>query len=221
MNEGRLKRWEFEPHNDGTDKGRVVVYSLPSFVHEATAGCISSSVIEQIQMAGNEITLIRTVHLMPSTCWTGDRGQKPNIRIIPVGLRVGGAVLSATRNRPYPNIVVEVAYKNNSLQRLRVKIERWMQATSVQVAIGIKIFASSERRVAIIHQRGREEPVTIVEFGHPNPGPVQLSFPLASVYTGVPLPVGLTSASDTEISIDLIALREIIADPIQCLGVAS
>ncbi|KAG9404238.1 hypothetical protein AC1031_005776 [Aphanomyces cochlioides] len=173
-------------------------------------------------MTGNDIRLIRTVRLMPSpTCWTGDRGQEPNISIIPVGLRVGGAVLEAARNAPYPNIVVEVAYKNNSLQRLRAKLERWMQATSVQVAIGIKIFASSQRRVAIIHQRGREGQASIVEFGHPNPGPVQISFPLASVYAGVPLPVALTSVSDTEISIDLIALREIIADPIQCLGVAS
>ncbi|KAF0702079.1 hypothetical protein AaE_016141, partial [Aphanomyces astaci] len=47
-NEGRVRRWVFEPLADGTGKGHVVLYSIPSFVHSETAGQISYSIIEQI-----------------------------------------------------------------------------------------------------------------------------------------------------------------------------
>ncbi|KAK1929290.1 hypothetical protein P3T76_015242 [Phytophthora citrophthora] len=61
VNEGRLKRWDFEPLNDGTNRGRVVVYSLPSFVHENASDEIRSSITTQIQIAGNNVPLGHTV----------------------------------------------------------------------------------------------------------------------------------------------------------------
>ncbi|KAH9088280.1 hypothetical protein LEN26_019550 [Aphanomyces euteiches] len=36
-NEGRIRRWAFEPLEDGTDNGQVVIYSLPTETHERTA----------------------------------------------------------------------------------------------------------------------------------------------------------------------------------------
>jgi hypothetical protein len=37
-NEGRVRRWVFEPLEDGTGRGRVVIYSLPLLVHVKTSG---------------------------------------------------------------------------------------------------------------------------------------------------------------------------------------
>ncbi|CAK4619558.1 hypothetical protein LEN26_011272 [Aphanomyces euteiches] len=209
VNEGRLRRWAFEPKGGGANKGQVVVYSIPTHTHEATAGAIAFSIVEQILVAGHDTGLIRSVRQLASpTCWTGDHRQEPDVSLFPVGLTVGGAVLAAAPNFPYPNIVIEVAFKNESLSRLRAKLERWMHGTSVQVAIGIKLFLASQRRVAIMHQRTR--PPQRVEFGHPLDGPIQIAFPLASVYTGVALPAALAGVGNIDISIDLMDLRAVI-----------
>ncbi|KAF0692476.1 Aste57867_16467 [Aphanomyces stellatus] len=190
-NEGRVRRWVFEPLADGTGKGRVVIYSIPSFVHAETAG------------------LGRTVKLATDpTCRTGNHGQEPDCCLIPAGLAVGGAVLEAADNRPYPNVIVEIAYKNEDLGRLRAKLVRWMHNTSVQVAIGIKINAINAERVAILCQRG--QPDQEVPFGHPRLPPLAISFPLALIYTGVAMPPALAALANPLISIDLIALRTFI-----------
>ncbi|ETV78607.1 hypothetical protein H257_08102 [Aphanomyces astaci] len=215
-NEGRVRRWVFEPLADRPPgKGRVVIYSIPSSILEETAGFVNSSIVMQIQEAGNDIRLFSTVRWKASpTCRTRDFGQEPDASLTPVGLTIGGSVLAAGPDFPYPNVIVEVAYKNDSLERLRAKLDRWMSdTTSVQVAIGIKIDAASPSRVAILLQRG--QPVMPpVEFGHPDPGPLQISFPLASVYAGVALPPALAGLGNTPISIDLIQLRTVMDEAI-------
>jgi hypothetical protein len=94
--------------------------------------------------------------------------------------------------------------------------------TSVQVAIGIKIFAyvnvnaRGPRCFAILHQRDQD--VQVVEFGVDAPPPpvTTLSFPLASVYVGVvPLPAALAGLNNPQISIDLVSLRTAIDAAIQ------
>ncbi|KAL3665288.1 hypothetical protein V7S43_009916 [Phytophthora oleae] len=140
VNEGRLKRWDFEPLNDGTDRGIVVIYSLPSKVHEDAAHSIANSVEDELR-AGPEIVAKNQMQVL----------------LTPVDLDVGGGVLAAAHNAPFPNVIIEVAYKNGSLPLLRAKLQRWMDHdTSVQVAIGIKIFVGpvTSRRVAILHRRG-------------------------------------------------------------------
>ncbi|KAF0712324.1 hypothetical protein AaE_012054 [Aphanomyces astaci] len=208
-NEGRVRRWVFEPLADGTGKGRVVLYIISSIVHSKTAGRIATAILEQIARTGNDFGLLDTVDLATDpTCRTGNHGQEPDCCLIPAGLAVGGAVLEAADNHPYPNVIVEIAYKNEALGRLRAKLVRWMHNTSVQVAIGIKINAINADRVAILCQRG--QPNQEVAFGHPRSPPLAISFPLALIYTGVAMPSALAALANPQISIDLIALRTFI-----------
>ncbi|ETV89787.1 hypothetical protein H310_15384, partial [Aphanomyces invadans] len=208
-NEGRVRRWVFEPLAVGTGTGRVVMYSISSFVHAKTAGRIATIIHQQVARTGNDFDLLDTVEMATDpTCRTGQHGQEPDICLFPAGLAVGGAVLAAANNHPYPNVIVEIAYKNESLGRLRAKLERWMDNTSVQVAIGIKINAINADRVAILCQRG--QPNQEVSFGHPHLPPLAISFPLALIYTGVAIPPALAALANPQISIDLIALRTFI-----------
>ncbi|KAK1929288.1 hypothetical protein P3T76_015240 [Phytophthora citrophthora] len=80
--------------------------------------------------------------------------------------------------------------------------------TSVQVAIGIKIFpgAMTKRRVAILHQRG--QPTQEVDFGYGYPPAPPLTFPVGAIYAGVALPAGLNG--NHPISINLDELRTVI-----------
>ncbi|KAH9076524.1 hypothetical protein Ae201684P_010468 [Aphanomyces euteiches] len=199
----------FEPLEDGTDNGQVVIYSLPTETHERTADRIETSITEQICEAGNDIRLRRSIYIGRPTCRIGeDRGEEADLALTPVGLSVDGPILQSSRGFAFPNVVVEIAYKNDSLPRLRAKLARWMSdETSVQVAIGIKIFPTSLNRTAILRLRGPPAQVTHVAFGAPRPGPLQIVFPLALVYTGVNLPASLAGVADAEISIDLIQLR--------------
>ncbi|ETV80984.1 hypothetical protein H257_06420 [Aphanomyces astaci] len=208
-NEGRVRRWVFEPLADGTGKGRVVLYSISSVVHSKTAGRIATAIRDQVARTGNDFDLLDTVDLATDpTCRTGNHGQEPDMCIYPAGLAVGGAVLEAADNHAYPNVIVEIAYKNDDLDRLRAKLGRWMHNTSVQVAIGIKINAVNANRTAILCQRG--QPNQEVAFGHPRLPPLAISFPLALIYTGVAMPPALAALANPQISIDLIALRTFI-----------
>jgi hypothetical protein len=151
-----------------------------------------------------------------STCWTGDRGQEADASWTPEGLVIGGEVGEAAGGCPFPNVVLEVAYKNESLASLRAKLNRWVgPETSVQVAIGIKINAVGSRHVAILHQRDQD--VQVVEFGVDAPPPpvTTLSFPLVAVYVGVDPPAALAGLDNPQISIDLVALRTVIDTAVQ------
>ncbi|KAG9404244.1 hypothetical protein AC1031_005788 [Aphanomyces cochlioides] len=218
-NEGRIRRWAFEPHDDGTKSGQVVIYSLPTEIHERTAYRVCRSIMRQICHAGNEPDLDDSLFCGSPMCTIGDRGQEPDLALTPVGLRVGGPILQSSRGFACPNVVVEVAYKNDSLPRLGAKLARWMSdETSVQVAIGIKIFPGSSNRTSILYLRGPPARVTTVAFGVPRPGPLQIAFPLALVYFGVDLPASLAGAADAEISIDLVELRTWIDQSVEDKG---
>ncbi|KAG1706039.1 hypothetical protein DVH05_002601 [Phytophthora capsici] len=216
VNEGLLKRWDYEPLNDGTNRGRVAIYTLPWTVDEDTSHTVVQSIFKQIMIAGNDIDLIDTVIGGQRTSWTGDRGQEPNASFTPRNLTVGGEVLAAAHNTPFPNVIIEVAHKNRSLRMLRAKLQRWMSNdTSVRVAIGIKIFYGpvTSRRVAILHQRGQL--TQEVEFGFDYPPPPPLTFPLGAIYTGVALPQSLGGLENHLISIDLVGLRNVINARVQ------
>ncbi|KAK1929283.1 hypothetical protein P3T76_015235 [Phytophthora citrophthora] len=187
---------------------------MSSKVHEDAVHSIVQSVFKQIQIAGNSIDLINTVIGGQVTSWTGDRGQEPDASVTPVDLEIGGGVLAAAQNTLFANVIIEVAYKNRSLRMLQDKLQRWMSIhTSVQVAIGIKIFAGpvTMRRVAILHQRG--QPTQEVEFGFGCPTPPPLTFPVDAIYAGVALPAGLNG--NHLISINLGDLRNFINGRVQ------
>lgn len=158
VNEGRLRRWCFEPYADGSGNGRVVIYSLSSLLHERSASRIMSSITRKIMTLGNQVNLIRSVETDASpTCRTGDRSQEPDGSLTPVDLTVGPGFPEAGNGCSFPNIIVEIAYKNDSLELLQAKLRRWMNRaySSVQVAIAIKIFPDSLRRIGILHVRGQ------------------------------------------------------------------
>jgi hypothetical protein len=214
--EGDVRRWNFEPLQDDKKCGRVLIYSIPTDIHEATAGEISQMINEEVQTAGNSIPLIRTIKVKPSPrCRLGTRrGKEPDMSITPAGLAIGGSILNNGKGSPFPNIVIEVAFKNEPLEStrenvgLRDVIRNWLTAaTSVQVAIGIKIFTARSRRyLAILGVRN--SPPWQIEFGtNDGAGPITLDFPLALLYHGVPLPPALANLVDPTITIDLIALR--------------
>ncbi|CEG40560.1 uncharacterized protein PHALS_10749 [Plasmopara halstedii] len=215
--EGDVRRWIFE-HVPGDDEcGRVIIYSLPSDPHEATAGNIMQSIIEEIQTAGNSIGLIRSVQVKASPrCQIGSRrGKEPDMSISPVGLTIGGRIMDNGKGFPFPNVVIEVAYKNESLDLLRGGLDNWMlPETSVQVAIGIKLFVRTRRQRryrAIL--RVRNSPSQEVEFGiDVCEGSISLAFPLKLIYEGVPMPPALAGLDSPAITIDLIALRDFLID---------
>jgi hypothetical protein len=125
---------------------------------------------------------------------------------------------------PFPNIVIEVAYKNEPLDPhrgsrsvgLRDVIRNWLSPqTSVQVVIGIKIFERQDRRYRAILAVRNAPAWQEVEFGNVNrsgrpigAGPITLEFPLALLYHGVALPPALEDLVDPTCTIDLIALRD-------------
>lgn len=215
--EGDVRRWIFEPVPDDDECGRVIIYSIPADPHEATAGEILAMILEEVQTAGNSIPLIRTMKIKASpTCRLGTRrGKEPDMSISPAGLAVGGNILDNGKGFPFPNVIIEVAYKNESLNLLREELENWMlPETSVQVAIGIKLFVRTRRQRryrAIL--RVRNSPSQEVEFGMDvGEGPISLAFPLELIYEGVPMPPALAGLNNPEITIDLIALRDFLTN---------
>jgi hypothetical protein len=200
--------------------GKYIAYDLPRDVHETTASKIVNQVIEEILSSTNSIAMIREfVSTMASTTQIGLGLKEPDGGLRPVQLAIGGNVLNAGFGRPFPNLVVEVAYKHESLLTLQNELHAWIgNNTSVQVAIGIKIFGlrknGSCRMLALLYRRGVAGPTQSVEFGTNigNAAGLNLSFPLADLYFGVaqaniPLQVQPLIANGAVIVVDLAQLQ--------------
>ncbi|KAG9399952.1 hypothetical protein AC1031_011418 [Aphanomyces cochlioides] len=130
-NEAHVRRWQYQSLDD--DKGRVVIYSLPSSVHEKTNHGVYLSIMEQVYRAGNnDIRLFRTVFNTKSTTFQVGASRRPHYQeadesLTPVDLRVGGQVLAGTaKHDPFPNVVIEVAYMNQTFANLLEKLHNWM-----------------------------------------------------------------------------------------------
>ena len=218
VHEGDVRRWIFEPLSPPDDKyGRVLIYSISSDIHAATAGKILSMIQEEVLIAGNDIRLIRTIRIKASpTCRLGpQRGKEPDMSISPAGLTIGGSIMDNGYGYPFPHVIIEIAYKNESLSGLRRVIDHWMlPQTSVQVAIGIKIFVTSQGRPQRYRAifAVRNSPTWEVEFGMDagSAGPIALAFPLERFFEGAPFPPALANLADPTITIDLIALRNFV-----------
>jgi hypothetical protein len=101
-----------------------------------------NQVIKRIQSDTNNIDMIdQFVSTVSSTAQIGHILKEPDGGVRPVQLVIGGNVLDAGFGRPFANLVVEVAYKHESLKLLQNELLIWIGSnTSVQVAIGVKIF---------------------------------------------------------------------------------
>ncbi|KAG9398326.1 hypothetical protein AC1031_014666 [Aphanomyces cochlioides] len=205
----------YEPLDD--DKGRVVIYSLPSSVHEKTSSGVYLTIMRQVVRAGDD--LWSTVFNTKSTTFQVGASRRPHYQqadesLKPENLRVGGQVLAGTAKQdPFPNVVIEVAYKNQTFDKLLEKLHNWIHPryTSVQVGIGIHISPNSNRRRAILLVRGQPVQETVTEFGDNIAiTPLTLEFPMACIFEGVVWPNALLGHENDMISIDLIALRQFI-----------
>jgi hypothetical protein len=115
----------------------------------------------QLEGSGNSIPLIDTIKVAASpTCELGNQcGKEPNMMLTHTGLTIGRNILDHGNGCPFPNVVIEVAYKNEPLDPhhgsqsvgLRDVIRNWLSPqTSVQVVIGIKVFTRPDRRYQAI-----------------------------------------------------------------------
>jgi len=163
---------------------------------------------EEVLVAGNDIQLLPSIKVKASpTCRLGLQcGKEPDMSLSPVGLTIGGSIMDNDNGFPFPNLVIETAFKNEPLNGLCQVIDQWMlPQTSVQVAIGIKIFYRTQRpcryRAILAIQNS---PTWEVEFGMDvsGLGPLSLAFPLELLYEGAPLPPTLANLVDPTITID-------------------
>jgi hypothetical protein len=205
-NDGMLRRWEYEPFAETEGRGRVVIYSFASDVHEETASWLVQRIYDQILLMGNDISLTRSLKAAASpTCRVGDRNQEPDMSLKPRGLPRGA----------FPTLIVEVSYKNLSWNLAVEKLERWMGPdTTVQVAIGIHIFPTSSRRRCILMRRNPEfhrvggERLIIQEDDFHTGQQYRIAFPVSALYVGVNLPGALIGHANAEIVINLPELLE-------------
>lgn len=210
-NNGKLQRWEYKPLTRTT--GSVVVHSLPTIVHNITAGEVVDMIREQIELMNPGARLMRTLRAAGNTRYdVGDRHQAPDQCLIP----------AAAPAHMYPNLVVEIAYKHESWDELVEKLRRWMRpVTTVQIALGVQI-GLIRRRIVVLQRkvsfnyRGDEEhrfisEVVDFDFGCNH----EIRFPLSALYFGVALPDSLVDREEDEIVLDLVELRGAVNAVIQ------
>ncbi|EQC27285.1 hypothetical protein SDRG_14906 [Saprolegnia diclina VS20] len=207
-----LRPWVHEPCADDPSLGRLVVYSRYTFLHEHTARSVMKLLETQIHaVMGSTADLDFRLHCFVDPCTVGTCLQLSTATILPRSLAVGGSVLDAGDGQPFPPFVFEVAGQNECLSDMRSKLTRWMDGTSVQVALGIKIFLRDARYVLILHVRG--QPTQEVQFGR-NKGlhyGAVVSFPAGLLYHGSALPDAWVGREHKELQLELLVLREIIA----------
>jgi hypothetical protein len=196
--------------------GDLIATDLPTPAHELAAGNLLSQIVGKLRDKGlrdiDQAASIRTR--------IGRISKEADGSLFPRALRVGGAIQHIGDSRgifPFPNLVIEVAHQFESLPKLRVELRNWISTrTSVQVAIGIKIFAPQAdercRLLALVYQRDcPHNPEQAVEFGSDvgDAAGLAVTIRLADLYHGVALPAGLDAAAT--VAIDLADVRDAIA----------
>jgi len=118
------------------------VYSFGSDAQQGTAGMIFTRIVMQIQLTGGDIELIDSLSVMASPTYNvGDRAQEPSMSLRPRGVPP----------RAFPTLIAEIAHQNWPWKLVLDKLLRWMGPnTTVQVAIGIRIFPTSNRRSFVL-----------------------------------------------------------------------
>jgi hypothetical protein len=212
--------------NDKNEKVLLLVGQLAGTKHESAAGTMAMSITECMRKFGQSRMLI---HRASPRTKIGSRVKEPDMTIRPRGTNIGNGVLGDGFGYPFPNLVIEVANSELSVQLLE-ELELWISPeTSVQVAIGIKIHMEKGCTVdgdvksmeAILYRRRSVlNPTQWVRFYPvgPNAYPV-LRVHLADLYFGVPLHLipnelkHLVERNSQEtIELDLDWVREIILE---------
>jgi hypothetical protein len=202
--------------------GKYIAYDLPTSVHEVTASTIVFQILKGVQKASNDIDMLDHIESSGSSkARYGATVKEPDAGLRPKRLNISPPnVLDQGDGFPFPNIVIEIAYQNESFQLLLDELASWIsEFTSVQIALGVKIFGrrvdGSRRLVAILLRRNA--PMQMVEFGTNIHALVdqQLFFPLAELFANVnpaDIPDKIQDLIDdnTNLGIDLQDLRTAI-----------
>ena len=141
--------------------------------------------------------------------------KQPDAALFPRRARIGTEILDDGFGFPTPNLVIETAFSESRAQLVR-ELTAWISAsTSVQVAVGIKMYPNvhqGDRAEAIVFRRGVSNPEQVVQFS-PDAGDCPaLVFHLKDLFFGVveklPLAIQDRIARDETIKIDLRRLRD-------------
>jgi hypothetical protein len=233
-------RIRFQPyHEDLSDPlldvmGTLMSTEPCSMEHESAGGAIGQSITLEMCSLGHG----RILPLRPSPrIKIGSYIKEPDMTIRPRSSQIGNGVLNDGFGYPFPNLVVESACEE-SREQLLEDLKTWMSPeSSVQVAIGIKIYASKggcmaaiphrrkvvEKIEAILYRRNVPYPEQSIQFypAPPNDGtphaPPVLRIHLADLFFGVAcdrLPGDLQQrvARDEAIDVDLAFVREAIVE---------
>jgi hypothetical protein len=224
--------------------GQVTITRLTTDVHGRTIDRLLYQVKRQAcVLAGNDESVPDSLEgAVGVDCNIGfficrklDGGMSPDD--LTVGGSSGDQVKAAYDNRPFPNLAIEIAFKNEDrhklVQELLELVSPW---TSIQVAIGIKIedmrtngghvlmsayvFRRNQAYTSApvvfdddVHKIPQFEPEQQVEFGtdveYPAGG-LSIHFPLADLYFGSSEPASVYAAIQNNclIEIDLGDLRD-------------
>jgi hypothetical protein len=189
-------------YEDGNGKvlGKVVVQELPSEVHENCSGTIHQLIAKEICRAGDDFDLASsTLRFMNSPKYSlGNNRKEPDLAI-------------KCKASNLLTLVVEVAWKNESLPKLREEVRLWKLHSDVRIIIGIKLFPS--RRMTLFKSTRQEIGgwiETELEFGDDVGEPPNLTLEVRNLYYGSHIPAAL--AQVPIISISLSDLRNSILE---------
>ena len=204
----------FEPHRPVSEEsevlGNLFAVEMATTQHSMAGG----KLVQEILFAAYEATGYKELELKPPFDFKFKKYIKQaDISLFPSRSSIGNGVLDDGYGFPTPTLVVEIAYSESRAQLLR-ELAAWISAdTSVQVAIGIKMYpyeTESDKAEALVYRRGFKAPEQVVRFSPENGRPT-IKLHLRDLFFGVvqKLPGELQDriARDETIEIDLGLVR--------------
>ncbi|KAK1933859.1 hypothetical protein P3T76_011619 [Phytophthora citrophthora] len=189
--------WDYEPFN--AKSGRVVLYFFPTAVQALAVSKIITKIRSELVRIGNDEELSETLLTLPS----------PTLRF-GIHLRLPDGALEPRDAffKGLPNVVVHSAY-TETWSHLEEKLRSYMTpTTTVQVAIGIKMFRSEKR--IMIFRRIDDDNFYEDEVDLTTTEPGCISISVEALYHGVAIPTALVGHEAEEVKVDLKWLRNII-----------
>jgi len=217
------------PGKERTPQGDVIIYEMPSRVHNSVASCIWEQIATV--MGANAVPLAqRIVAIGTSDCTSGGTTNQGDNGFIPYNLPRPAMNAADAEGNAWPTLVVEVAYSESLPHAQNKALTFWLGAnTTVQDVLVFKIFnqyANGTRRLRVqLFSRGAAaNPVHDIDFGTggttdnaavPVPpcnalgiAAYQIPLSIARLFNGVAIPA--TLAGIAAINLDLFWVQQII-----------
>lgn len=208
-------RWKLSYENRG---GRVLLYGDPLPVHEDTAACLNDAIKSAVEDAGADVggasgrRAARRALVSSSSplCQLVNSRKEPDFTLRP-----------RDRMQQIPTLVGEIAYRNESMVRLRREVVQWTARHDLaQMCIGIKVndIAAAARQDPhlTIMWKLQQQPIQQMAFGRgtacSSAGLPQYQFevPLSALFAGSNL-VHLFGQRQS-VTVDLYDVRCLIRD---------